>query len=424
MKNFLRTSFFFVFCLGLTQIFNSCKKEKVPALTTSEITNISESSATSGGTITDEGSGTIIDRGVCWTKGISPTIEDSKTNDGAGTGTFQSSMSNLDAGTTYYVRAYATNNAGTNYGMVMSFTTLGQVPVAVTLLPTGLTSSGVILNGAVNANYLSTTIVFDYGTTLSYGSSITALQSPVDGNTSSDANTIVSGLDVETTYHYRIKAVNSLGVTYGDDKTFVLPSPISDIDANIYQTVTIGTQTWMAENLKVTKYNDAVPLPLIIDNAIWTDLATPGYGWYDNNVTYKDTYGALYNWFIVDASSNGNKNVCPTDWHVPTDAEWTTLTDYLGGLSMAGGKLKETGTTHWTSPNAGATNETGFTALPSGNRAIHGWSGDIQNKTYWWSVSEYDVLNAWFIGLDYSGSSAIRDISWKKVGFPIRCLRD
>ncbi|MBI5010148.1 MAG: fibrobacter succinogenes major paralogous domain-containing protein, partial [Bacteroidia bacterium] len=137
---------------------------------------------------------------------------------------------------------------------------------------------------------------------------------------------------------------------------------VSDIDGNVYQTVTIGTQVWMKENLKTTKLNDGIALPNVIDNAAWAALTTTGYCWYNNDATtYKSTYGALYNWYAVNTGK-----LCPIGWHVPSDDEWTLLTTFRGGYSVAGGKLKETGTLHWTSPNTGATNETGFTALPGG----------------------------------------------------------
>src|SRR5450759_4787246 len=115
---------------------------------------------------------------------------------------------------------------------------------------------------------------------------------------------------------------------------------VKDIDGNVYKTVTIGKQVWMVENLKTTKYNDGITIPLVIDNTAWTDLITPKYSWFNNDIANKEVYGALYNWYTV----NTNK-LCPKGWHIPTDEEWTTLTTYLGGEGVAGGKLKETGTT-------------------------------------------------------------------------------
>jgi len=195
---------------------------------------------------------------------------------------------------------------------------------------------------------------------------------------------------------------------------------VKDIDGNIYGTVTIGTQTWMVENLKTTSYNDGTTIPLVTDNTVWSNSTTPAYCWYNNDeATYGNTYGALYNWYVVETG-----NVCPTGWHVPTDAEWTILTDYLGGTSVAGGKLKDTGTTHWTSPNTGATNETGFTALPGGCRGSGGSFDDVGRFGYWWSSTEISSTNAWFRVVNYLFATIVRSNYNKEFGFSVRCLRD
>jgi uncharacterized protein (TIGR02145 family) len=182
----------------------------------------------------------------------------------------------------------------------------------------------------------------------------------------------------------------------------------------------------MAENLKTTKYNDGTAIPNITDNTAWTALTTPAYCWYNNDAaTYKATYGALYNWYAVDVASNGGKNVCPTGWHVPTDAEWTILTTYLGGESVAGGKLKETGTTHWSSPNTDATNETGFTALPGGNRGSDsGTCFNIGYLGFWWESIEYSTTGAWIMNMFYINADVSRIASKKLNGFSVRCVRD
>lgn len=134
--------------------------------------------------------------------------------------------------------------------------------------------------------------------------------------------------------------------TKDDDYSDISYGTMTDQEGNVYKTITIGTQTWMAENLRTTTYNDGTVIPNVTDNDEWADLSTPAYCWYDNDsATYAQTYGALYNWYTVATDS-----LCPTGWHVPTDAEWTILTDTLGGLTIAGGLLKETGTTHWTAP--------------------------------------------------------------------------
>jgi len=196
---------------------------------------------------------------------------------------------------------------------------------------------------------------------------------------------------------------------------------VKDIEGNIYKTVTIGTQVWMAENIKTTKYNDGTAIPLVLDNREWESLTTPAYCWYDNDETAnKNTYGALYNWYTVKTGK-----LCPTGWHVPSDAEWTTVTTYLGGESVAGGKLKEAGTSHWETPNKGATNETGFNALPGGNRNNNGTFFSIGIYGDWWSSPEKSTTTAYSRNMCYGYGS----IYWgsyfsKQYGFSVRCLRD
>ncbi len=206
---------------------------------------------------------------------------------------------------------------------------------------------------------------------------------------------------------------------------------VDDVDGNTYSTVMIGTQVWMGSNLKTTKYNDGSEIPNVTDNTAWGALSTGAYCWYNNDAgTYKAIYGALYNWYTVDnnasskVASNGGKSICPTGWHIPTDSEWSTLSDYLGGGSAVGGKLKETGTTHWTSPNTGATNETVFTALPGGLRYYDGLSfQNIGSSGYCWSSSPTTVF-AHYRSMEYNSSSIIDSYLNKKFGISVRCLKD
>jgi hypothetical protein len=201
-------------------ILIGCKKEKVPIVSTNSVSTITATTATSGGTITNEGSSTVISRGVCWSTGTTPTIADSKTNDGAGAGSFTSNITGLNGATMYYVRAYATNSTGSGYGMAMSLTTLGESPTPVVTDATNIVVTSATLNGFVNANYLSTIVTFEYGTTISYGSTAIATQSPVTGNTNTDVSASIIGLTEATTYHCRVKAVNSHGTTYSSDMMF------------------------------------------------------------------------------------------------------------------------------------------------------------------------------------------------------------
>lgn len=226
-----------LYVLFIIILNQSCKKDEVPTLTTETVTNITGTTAKSGGTIISEGSGTIISRGVCWSKNIDPSVLDSKTENGAGAGTFISEITGLNGGSTYYLKAYATNQYGTGYGMAMSFTTLGQKPSASTLPATNVMAHSCTFNGSTNPQYLSTIVSFEYGNTTNYSQTIIATQSPATGTSQIQVNVNVSSLSPRTLYHYRIKCENSLGVTYGEDVSFTTPgnppSLISEIAAPV-----------------------------------------------------------------------------------------------------------------------------------------------------------------------------------------------
>ena len=202
---------------------------------------------------------------------------------------------------------------------------------------------------------------------------------------------------------------------------------VSDIDGNTYKTVKIGTQVWMAENLKVSKYSDGTTIPNITDDTQWLNNTTGAWAYYNNDAANNVKYGKLYNWHAVSKTTNGNKNVCPTGWHVPTDTEWTVLTDYLGGEGVAGGKMKEVGITSWNSPNTDVTNISLFTGLPGGIIYGVGGYGSIGSYGYWWSSTEdstNDAWNAWSRYLSGNDGNAHRSDNGKKEGFSVRCLRD
>ena len=196
---------------------------------------------------------------------------------------------------------------------------------------------------------------------------------------------------------------------------------VTDIDGNIYHTVTIGTQVWMVENLKVTHYRNGDPIAHIIDDTLWVHLTSGAFCNYNDDGVNGSTFGRLYNWYAIAEAHI----ISPVGWHVPSDAEWTTLTTYLGGESIAGGKLKEKDTIHWNTPNTGATNETGFTALPGGYRGfIDGTFYNIGSSGIWWSSTEGNASKAWDLFLNCSSSDVIRGTTWKGFGFSVRCVRD
>jgi uncharacterized protein (TIGR02145 family) len=616
-------------------IFSSCEDKPVPpVISTTAVTQISTIAAVSGGNITDDGGALIISKGVCWNTIDNPTIDNNKTSESGKSLSFTSNISQLLPSTSYYVRAYAVNSAGTSYGKSisfktlgdkpasnsqnasniqlttatingtvspnslettvtfeygittsygstvvaqqsplngdsegnvsadlteltpgktyhfrikaentlgityssdMTFTTLGSVPVTTALAATNLQVNSATVNGSVNPNYLSSTIEFEWGTTTSYGSTITPAQSPVTGSATVNVSADLSGLTPGTTYHFRINATNELGTTNSGDLSFTtLAKPdvatvsvseitttsalvggniisdfgstitergicwstntnpaisdnktisptadtafsvnitgltpnityylrayainsvgtgygdelilktytgtITDIDENVYFTVTIGDQIWMAENLKTTKYNNGDPIGTT--SPATKDLTTesdPKYQWaYDGDEANAAIYGRLYTWFAVTDS----RNLCPTGWRVPTNEEWTILTDYLinngygyGGSGIDIGKsiAATTGWLDYGTPGTigndpASNNSSGFTTHPGGVRTNTGIFSGVPYISLWWSATEWTgSSSAWQRSLDYRVDFVNSGGNDKKDGFSIRCLKD
>ncbi len=200
---------------------------------------------------------------------------------------------------------------------------------------------------------------------------------------------------------------------------------ITDIDGNSYKTVYIGKQHWMAENLKVSKYNDGTLIPNVIDKTQWSELTTGAWSYYNNDEANNIKYGKLYNWYAVSNTTNGNKNVCPTGWHLPTYTEWKVLTEYLGGLDVSGGKMKEIGLANWRNPNTDANNVSLFTGLPGGVRTESGNYDDFNDNGHWWSLSIDPEFNQpILIALNYFNSKTGYGSSSKNCGFSVRCISD
>ncbi len=250
----------------------------------------------------------------------------------------------------------------------------------------------------------------------------------------------IEGLSPGTSYLLRAYGINLYDTVYSVTMDFVTdgdPSTdpgvpgdvdygdgVTDIDGNEYLTVIIGEQEWMAENLRVLTYSDGAEIEDGSDGGVWVNLSTGGYAWYENDEESSDPYGALYNWYAVETGK-----LCPDGWRVPSDTDWTELINHLGGEGVAGGKLKaagtkEEGTGLWDAPNEGATNESGFTALPGGHRTSASTFYDMGNSARFWSTNASNdnlawriLLHSYFMGVELAEAE-------KKEGLSVRCLKD
>ena len=398
----------------------------VPTLTTAAVTAITQNTATSGGNITSNGGAAITTRGVCWGTSASPTTAGSHTIDGTGNGVFTSSITGLTPGTLYYVRAYATNSVGTAYGNQVTFTSSTvSLPVVTTAAVTSVSLTAAVSGGNVTSSGGGS--VTARGVCWSTSSNPTISDShSSDGTGTGSFTSNISGLNSGTTYYVRAFATNSAGTAYGAQVEF--STSIADIEGNIYRIVRIGTQMWMAENLRTAKYNDNTDIPYVTDNTAWSILTTPAYCWYGNNIGYKPTYGALYNWITVTTD-----RLCPTGWHVPSDSEFNTMELYLGIPSAQidnwgwrgtneGSEMKST--SGWAAGENG-TNTSGFTALPGGYRyAADGGFYSLGTLAYWWTATLNGSDVAWYRRLDGPNSDIYKGATSIRGGKFIRCVKN
>jgi len=406
------------------------------ATTPIAISLITATSAIGGGNIISDGDSsslTVTVRGVCWNTFPSPTIENRKTSDGIGGGRFTSKMDSLTAFTTYYARAYATNGNGTIYGNEVSFTTLSGVIVLTTNVVSSINAYSVTGGGMISSDGgASVTASGICWSTTEYP---TTADSKTTGSTTSGSFiSSVTGLSPGLTYYVRAYATNSFGTAYGNQVSFTTLGRVVDIVDNVYNTITLGTQTWMVENLKTTKYNDGTPIHLVSGSADWAD-STPGYCWYNNDAPNNNIYGALYNWYTVNT-----KKLAPTGWHVPTGAEWTTLENYLiaNGHNYDGSTTENkiaksiAATAGWsTSTTIGSigndltkNNTSGLAGLPGGYRNSDGAFSGVGYGGGWWSSTEDSPGDAWARYLSYYYSYVYSYNANKQCGFSVRCVRD
>lgn len=415
-----------------TQQFFTTLAAALPVVTTKAASEISATSVKSGGDITSESGAPITAKGVCWSTSQNPTIDNDHTSDGTGSTTFVSTLSGLKELTVYYARAYATNKVGTSYGPQITFTTTAlKAPELTTAAITGITPTAAVSGGNITS---------DGGSTVTArGVCWNTSQNPtVDNNKTTNGTgpgvfvSNITGLSSGTVYYVRAYATNSTGTSYGNELSFA--TPVADIEGNLYKTVVIGNQVWMAENLKTTKYNDNTAITYITEPAAWAaadTLLTAGFCWYQNSLAAKDTYGGLYNWFTVATGK-----LCPTGWHVPAQAEFIAMEQFIGvpadSLTFWGWRGLGIGThlkniTGWTGGNGD--NVSGFTALPAGYRTwVNGGFVGQGIITYFWTATD-DSMNhkpttAWYRMMLNTDTRIFNAATEKGSGKSIRCVKD
>jgi len=434
------------------------------------VSDVTATTALCGGYVTDDGGATVTARGVCWSTSQNPTISDSHTTDGTGTGSFTSNITGLNGLTKYYVRAYATNSVGTTYGNQVSFTTTEALPVVTTSAVSNITLDNSTINATCGGNVTDegASAVTARGVCWSTSSNPTTAGShTTDGNGLGSFTSTITGLTSGTTYYVRAYATSSAGTVYGNQVSFAIPvvdaksctsAPVvSDHEGNMYATVQIGEQCWMRENLRTT--TSPKTGTYIVNTAnktgsqISSSLGSKVAHWYMNDsTTYAPKgYGLLYNWCAaMDTANstnymevptpsyvNGNttyfsfsvtgnhRGICPAGWHMPSLQEWNTIINNYSAGKLAGGNdwMSSTATTAPGNYSYEDRNTTGFTAYPAGY--FNNYNFQNNNETYFWSTWEMNSgADARTMKLYYSTNSPNLATQEKNKGMSVRCIKD
>lgn len=308
---------------------------------------------------------------------------------------------------------------------------------------TGLVSTTSVNAGATNSATANGNVsggnISERGFCYSAGSNPTIADDTARaGSGAGSFQRLITGLSSGTTYYVKAYAIKNNVVYYGNELSFTtltlgMPSPgigtVADIDGNVYNTIILGTQIWMVENLKTTRYRDGSLIPNVTDNTAWTTASSGAYCNYDNNPANSADYGRLYNLYAIKDS----RNLAPTGWHIPNNAEWNTVINYLGGSGIAGGRMKEAGLAHWDSPNTAADNSSWFTALGSGYRLYGGEFYNLKKRASFWSSSSsysgsvtFPFINAFLLSYNTEiwTQQAGSIQGGTAYGYAVRCIKD
>jgi uncharacterized protein (TIGR02145 family) len=405
-----------VFCYGIPT-WGGCFA-LVSALT---VTNIMQGSAISTGNVISEGGTPVVARGFCWDTIPHPTTASSHSINGSGPGTFQGVITGLVQNKTYYVRAYATNSKGDAYGAEESFNSgcFSFLNVSVSISAsannvyagTAVTFTSAPVNGGVNPGFQWK----KNGTGISGATNSTYSYIPVNN----DIVSCVLTSNLTGCIAGNPAVSNDIIMTVNPPEATSCPGvPTVIYEGKTYHTVLVGNQCWLMENLNVgTKIGG---LQNQANNSLVEKYC------FGNSDVNCSVYGGLYQWneAMQYATTVGAQGICPAGWHIPSDAEWTTLTTYLGGEAVAGGKMKEAGTAHWAAPNTGATNSSSFTALPGDYRDELGDFLALNYDAYFWSSSSSTVSFGWSRYLINNTAAAFRDDMEKITGLSVRCMKN
>ncbi len=407
-----------------------------PTVSTLAITVFTQTTATAGGNVTATGGADVTEKGVCYGTAANPSVTTGTkvAATTSGLGAFTCNLTGLTPGTLYHVRAYAKNSVDYEYGSDVTFTTSPVLlPSVTTATPSSITTTTAILGGEVTSTGGAPITARGVCYATSPDPALpAALHTTLTGGVGTFSST-VTGLSDGTVYYVRAYATNSMGTAYGNQLQFPTnheSGTLTDVEGNVYKTVKIGNQWWMAENLKTIHYNDNTPITLETDDVVWSTLTSAAYCWYFNDqATYKDICGALYNWF----TGNTGK-LCPVGWRIPSDDDYKTLEMFLGmtqaeadGVywrgSDQGSKLKTT--TGW-SLDGNGTNSSGFSAFPGGYRYWEDGKFYGQGTIGSWMTSTVhtDIITVIYRNLNSSNTNVWRNSIAKNAGKSVRCIKN